>query len=435
MDSTRQLDLLDEEPLGHHGYGVDTISLFLRLVMDGVSLRGALRVMAVIAEAFGLPMNIPHWTTGRLWLMRLGHAALTMPLEQADDWAWLIDHSVQIGQEKCLVILGIRLRDLPKPGECLRHHDLHLIALVVRKSWTRQEVDVELEAAIKRTGTPRVIVDDHGSDLYGGVQLFQARHGETLEMYDIKHKAACLLKHRLEKDPQWQEFQRQVGQTRCAVQQTELAFLAPPTPKAKARFMNLEPQLVWADGVLDVLQNPPAQVLQWASPERLQEKLGWLHEFADKISEWSQWQQVVNIAVTHVDRHGISRTAAKELYQEMPRPLAHTSTAALVIDLVCFVASLGKQTKRGERLAGSTEILESCFGKMKVLEKQQSRGGFTSLIVSFGSMLADTTSQVIEAALQHSCTKEVYQWCKQHLGTTLFAKRKLAFAVGATKTG
>jgi len=402
--------------------------------MNGVSLRGASRVLALIAEAFGLTIDIPHWTTGRLWLMRLGHAMLTSPLEQADDWAWLVDHSVQIGQEKCLVILGIRLRDLPKPGECLRHQDLHLIALVVRKSWTREDVEAALTEAVKRTGVPRVIVNDYGSDLHGGVQFFQKSHVETLEIYDIKHKAACLLKHRLANDPRWQEFQRQIGTTRCAVQQTELSFLVPPASKSKARYMNLESQLVWADGVLDILRDPPAEVLKWTTPERLQEKLGWLTAFAASVAEWSQWQQVVNIAVAYVNHHGISRMSAKELYREMPRPFAHVSTEALMKELVCFVAGQGKNTKRGERVPGSTEVLESCFGKMKHLEKQQSRGGFTTLLVSFGAMLAETTSKVIRAALEQSGTKEVWQWCQEHLGTTLFGKRKVAFA-SATEVG
>ncbi len=435
MDCSGQLDLLHDEPPGQHGYGVDTICLLLRLVRSGVSLRGAPRVLALIAEVFGLSIDIPDWTTGRLWLMRLGHAMLTMPLEQADDWAWLADHSVQIGQEKCLVILGIRLRDLPKPGACLQHRDLHLIALVPRTSWTRQEVDDALEKAVKRTGVPRVIVNDYGVDLHGGVQIFQERHPHTQEIYDIKHKAACLLKHLLEKEPRWQEFQRQVGQTRCAVQQTELSFLVPPTPKPKARFMNLQPQLEWADGVLDILRDPPAQVLQWASPERLQAKLGWLHEFADVVPEWSHWQQVVNSAVEYVNRHGISRSTAKGMYQEMSRPFAHVSTATLAQELVRFVARQARQTKPGERFPGSTEVLESCFGKMKELEKQHSRGGFTSLVVSFGAILADTTNNVIKSALEHSGTADVYRWCKEHLGTTHFGKRKLAFAESATKDG
>ena len=134
-------------------------------------MRGVPRVLAIVAEALDWELPIPHWTTGRLWLLRLGHALLTMALEQAQDWAWIIDHSVQIGKDKCLVILGIRLSKLPERGECLRHTDMHLIALVSRESWTRQEVDQELEVASKRAGIPRVIVDDHGVDIAGGVSF------------------------------------------------------------------------------------------------------------------------------------------------------------------------------------------------------------------------------------------------------------------------
>jgi hypothetical protein len=433
MDSASQLDLLDDNPPGEHGYGVDFISLFLRLVTNGISLRGVMRVLDIMAEAFCWPLKIPHWTTGRLWLMRMGHAMLTMPLEQADDWAWLTDHSVQIGQEKCLVIVGIRLRDLPPAGECLQHRHLHLIALVPRTSWTTKEVAQTLEQAVPRTGVPRVIVNDYGGDLHGGVQIFQQSHRKTKEIYDIKHKAACLLKQRLEKDPRWKSFQRHIGTTRCAIQQTEMAFLVPPAPKPKARFMNLQPQLEWADGVLDILRQPPDKVLNWVTPARLHAKLGWLTEFGDVVSEWSHWQQVVNISVEHVNRYGISRNTRKQLKQALPRPFMHDSTEQLANDLLSFVATQGKQTKPGEQFPGSTEVLESCFGKMKVLEKQQSRGGFTNLVISFGALLADLTSETVEAAMKLSGTRDVYRWCKEQLGETVFAKRKLAFDASATK--
>ena len=436
MDCSQALDLVDDQPPGVHGYGVNLICLCLRLVLEaGVSLRGVPRVLAVIAEAFAVPLEIPDWTTNRLWLMRLGHAELTMPLVQADDWVWLADHSVQIGDEKCLAIVGIRLCDLPKPGECLAHHDLQLIALVPSESWTRPDVDRVLEEASERTGVPRAIVTDHGSDLYGGVQLFQERHAETAELYDVKHKAACLMKHRLENEPRWKEFQTKVGQTRCAVQQTELAFLTPPAPKAKARFMNLEPQLAWAEGVLEVLHAPPAPVQEWASAERMQEKLGWLEGFAGPLGEWSEWQQVVNVTVEFVNRQGIYRGMGKALRGQLPRTFAHGSSRSLAKDLIKFVAGQARQAKQGERLPGSTEVLESCFGKMKQLEKQQARGGFTHLVVSFGALLAETTSEAVNAAMKHSGTKEVHEWCKEHLGTTLFAQRKIAFAEGATKVG
>jgi hypothetical protein len=429
------VDLEDDEPVDSHGYGVGMQWLFVRLVLVGTSLRGAARVLALLAEALDWSIPVPHWTTGRLWLLRLGHAVLTGAKDKGEDWAWLIDHSVQIGQEKCLVIVGLRLGDLPPPGQCLTHKDLELIALVPRKSWTRQEVDEELEAATAKTGVPRVIVTDHGVDIHGGVTFFQERHPQTKEIYDAKHKAACVLKARLEKNPRWQDFQQRVTQTRCAIQQTELAFLVPPGPRPKARFMNLEATLQWASKVLAIVQQPPPEIQQYARPERLQEKLGWLQGFAADIAEWFEWQAIVNVVVVFVNRQGVYRGAAAQLRAELPRRPQHASSASLLEELVAFVAHQAQQTRPGERFPGSTEVLESGFGRFKQLEKQQARGGFTSLLLGFGALVVETTTKVIENAMEHSRTKDIITWCKEHLGTTVSAQRKLAFASSATKTG
>ena len=74
-------------------------------------------------------MRRPAWFTGRLWLLRLGYYKLTRPKEQTEDWVWIVDHTVQLGKEKCLVILGVRLSALPIEGHCLSHEDVEPIAL------------------------------------------------------------------------------------------------------------------------------------------------------------------------------------------------------------------------------------------------------------------------------------------------------------------
>ena len=38
----------------------------------------------------------------------------------ADDWCWILDHVIQLGQTKCLPILGIRLSKLPKNRELIK---------------------------------------------------------------------------------------------------------------------------------------------------------------------------------------------------------------------------------------------------------------------------------------------------------------------------
>jgi hypothetical protein len=409
----------------------------LQLVLQaGVSLRAAPRVMATVSEALGLALPTPHWTTGRLWLLRMGHRMLAVEKVEADNWAWLIDHSVQIGQDKCLVILGILLCDLPERGQSLRLEDMKLIDLLPAKSWTRADVDAVLEKAAKRTGhAPRVIVTDHGSDLSGGVAMFQERHRQTVEIYDAKHKAACMMKARLEKNPRWQEFQTKVGQTRCAVQQTELAFLTPPAPKPKSRFMNLGPQLVWGKRVLAIVRERPEPLKQAVGVERLKEKFGWIEPFADDLTEWSQWQQVADIAVTLVNRDGIYKGVSGRLAKQFSQLDAlNDSAKQLAAELVDFVGGQESLVGRKERFPGSTEVLESCFGKFKQLEKQQSRGGFTQLLLGFGSLLAKLTPQTVRTALEASSVADIRAWAAQHLGITLFAQRKLAYD-SATKDG
>jgi len=416
---------------GRHGYHLETISKFLRLVLvGGVSLRGASRVLAMQAPSGPTPC----WTTGRMWLLRLGHAMLTETLQQADDWAWLVDHSVQIGQEKCLVIVGIRLANLPAPGECLEYRHLHLIALLPESRWRGANVDLALAQAAKRTGVPRAIVDDHGADLHGGVRLFQQRHPQTAEIYDTKHKAACLLKKRLAGDARWQAFQTRVGVARCAVQQTELACLAPPGPKPKARFMNLGPMLGWARHVLAVLREP-ARIAAFVTARRLGEKLGWIADFSEELSQWSQWQQVVDVAVTHAGQQGVYRGTARHLaakFSQLP-PLCH-SARALAAELLRFARSQELRVEPTERFPASTEVLESCFGRFKQLEKQHARGGFTHLLLSFGALLADTTTTGVRHAMQASRTADVHSWAARNLGLTFSAKRRLAFSC-ATESG
>jgi hypothetical protein len=86
-----------EKPAAH-GYACGVIALFLQLVQIGVSLRASSRVLELMIRFFELPFSAPDWTTGRMWLLRFGLAQLITAKVQADDWVWLIDHSVQIGK-------------------------------------------------------------------------------------------------------------------------------------------------------------------------------------------------------------------------------------------------------------------------------------------------------------------------------------------------
>jgi hypothetical protein len=142
-------------------------------------MRGASKAMGIFFSFLGLEIPVPCWTTGRLWLLRLGLHKLSRPKEKADDWIWIIDHTVQLGAEKCLVILGIRQKNLPKGELHLRHEEVEPIDLIPVKKSNGKIVWRQLEECAKKTGDPRQIVCDCGPDVKSGVDEFCLSSGNS----------------------------------------------------------------------------------------------------------------------------------------------------------------------------------------------------------------------------------------------------------------
>lgn len=135
-----------------HQYSLGHIMLFLSFVLTAAtSLRGAANSIKIVLDFLQLSLKAPSWSCGRLWLLRLGYYKLMRPKEQANDWVWIVDHTVQIGIEKCFVIVGIRLCNLPPPGKCLKHEDLEPISLQPVKQSNGQIVYEQLVSAISKT--------------------------------------------------------------------------------------------------------------------------------------------------------------------------------------------------------------------------------------------------------------------------------------------
>ena len=400
------------------------IRLLVSLVLvAGVSMRGAVRALELVANHLGLDWHVPHWTTVRWWLLRIGLAALSRPWLANGPVAWMIDFSIQIGTHKCLVIMAIRLSDLPPVGECLQLRHLHLVDLSVLESAKKEHVHERLERAAQRIGVPVAIIEDHGGDVAGGVGLFQENHPETREIYDIKHKAACLLKKVLTVDPRWADFLHHLGQAKLATLQTPLAHVAPPSQRSKARFMNLQGLVVWATKLLGWMDGTlePKRPLQLA---RIREKFVWLNDFRDALRQWSAWLQAIDITVDAVRRQGLCR----ELPPVLTEQLAELSNAEPIRgQLIEFVTSQAMQLSDGERIPGSTEILESCFGRLKHLERTQANSGFTGLVLSIGGMLGPLTDETTAEALRTTPVRAVAEWVRQALGDTVQSLRRFFY--------
>ena len=179
--------------------------------------------------------------------------------------------------------------------------------------------------------------------------------------------------------------------------------------------------------VLWLLDHPAAKGRAAITPERLQDKLGWLREYAADVARWGACQRVVSRGVTFINEQGLSHGTAQRFEELVASELTDPTSRDVAHRLTTFLKESESPLREGERLPLSTEILESSFGLYKQLERQQSPGGFTSLLASFGSLLRPTTPDSIRKAFARVSVKDTRAWIKTHIPETLTSKRQAAY--------
>ena len=401
------------------------MSLMLKLILyGGSSLRGASRVFEVVVSYFNLPYKVPSWYTCRLWLLRLGYYKLNRLKEKGSDWVLFIDHTVQLDETKCLLMLGMRLRDLPPKGQPIQHKDLEPIELFPVTKSNGEVVYEQLESAVKKIGIPRAIISDHGSDLKTGVERFIQTHPETISLYDIKHKTAVILKRELNKDENWEAFTKKASQTQNSIRQTNMYAFSPPTQKSKARYMNLVPLVEWGVRSLFYLQADDLKFPSGVTREKLQDKLGWVIDFKDSLARWDTLMMSITTVESFVRDNGLEHGSLLALKREVSSLPTNEQTRRIQSELLSFVEQESMKAMPNERLPGSTESLESTFGKLKTIQGQQNKSGFTGFILSVAAIVAPNTISVIYNAMKTTKTSDPIKWSNENLGSSTQSKRK-----------
>ena len=394
-------------------YSVSLIHLSIRLVLEaGASMRCAAAMLELVAQHFHLASPMPSASSIRLWIQRLGCYRLQQPLERSDDWVWLIDHTMQLGSLKLFVIVGCPLDRVPFGQRSLALGDLDLIALVPMDGSSQEKVDAVLEEATHRTGVPRQIVSDNASDLQKGVARFQERHPETIRLHDVAHHVANLLKHFWDGDPRWHALVQQMQQTSDRLRQSDHAYLLAPKLRRKARFMSVDRFVRYASWLLGKLQGTqPGEVVE--------REYGWLRGFASELPHWREQLRLSQTLLRQVRVDGLHCWSLDNLEENWGEVLPHPTTELLVGRLRGYVQRYRGQLRGSETLVGSTEILESAFGKQKRIVSDQSASGLTGLSLALGPMLGGMSDETIRAGLDAVPEKESTGWIHRTFGRTV----------------
>ena len=425
------LVLPNDPPLPHHTYGPSMISVCIQLAKK-LGLRASTEALKIVLDWLSIPAKIPCWTSVRQWLCRMGTDEITHSRERHEDWIWLADHSNQIGQEKVLTILGIRECHLPPPGRTLRHQDVRVLAVLPGTRWKREDVSEQYRLLSEEIGIPKMLLTDGAVELRESAHVLEKDGKKPVLLRDLKHFAANALERLIGMSEAFQTVTTLVGRTRSSIQQTELSHFTPPSQKSKARFMNLGAMLRWGEMVLWQLDHPDSEARAGIEVQRMDEKLGWLREYRHEIAQWRRTEGVIDDALGFINTHGLYRGVAGDLrsHWDALRPASseHCEPSdRMAQTLIDFVSSSEAQLAEGQRGWLSTEILESAFGLYKALEGQHSKGGFTSLIASFGALLRNCNPAEVRESFRRTSVANTKQWITTKLGKTLASKKLSAY--------
>jgi hypothetical protein len=398
------------------------------------SLRGVVAAVGPCAE------------TIRQWLLRVGLFLLRRSLPRCSDWVFLVDLTIQLGTHKCLVILGVPLSLLRRKGYSPDHHDVYVLSLQVLTRCNGKIVSGHLNTVSNRVGVPVQILSDHGGDVLAGIRLFRQKnrhHRHVVETYDLTHGLAILLKNQLAPDPRWVAFVKACQSTRQQLQQTAGSFLQPPAWRSKARFLNLASHLRWANDMLALLGGGVAGILsqqlggsEVETKQWLEAKLGWLRGYAGEVRVWSSFQKVIETAEEEIKRRGLCRTS----WLSIKHRLAGESNPsgkemAFRRQVFSFVRKEGAKVPVRQRYLGSTDVLESLFGKYKDLADQAPSREITANVLMIPMLVTPLTPELLRQALETVREQDVEQWLEEHLGPSPQKKKRVVLtAAGRDST-
>lgn len=390
-----------------------------------VGCRKIVKILEVFASQVG--PDIPHHTTVRQWIIRYGCHNLQNPLEKADDWISIGDLTISVGKLKCLAILGVRMSQLEEREDLtLSHKDVEVIGIYPTEKSTGKFVEEAYEDSAKRIGGNFLAnVLDQGSDIKMGARLFQQTHSKVKLLHDISHKLSNIMEHELKNDKNWSAYIQELNMTRRRVFQTELSALMPKKQREKARFMDIGYLVNWPDRIKKSKENG---CLESIAEERYQDYLGWIDKFVLLLDKWKYMVNTVKLIKETVRKYGYSMdiyTYLKMIFDEAAIEEEHLQE----FTLKCLNTLYEEVEKldEGQTLIGSTEVIESVFGKYKAIN--EGLHGITGNILGICTFVGQKkTVQEIKESMEKCSVLRAVDFVKQKFGQTLASLRKQFFS-------
>jgi hypothetical protein len=336
----------------------------------------------------------PSHVTLRNWTLKIGYYELTHQKKKADDWITILDHSIQFGCEKILVVLGIRESDFLKLKRPLQYADLKTLLIINKSSWNGELISKELKKLEPTIGKIKYAVGDNGSDLRKGLVLSEIAH-----IHDLSHLMAIITKKLYKDDDKFIEFKSKMNIMRTKFVQTNIASIVPPKGRKKSEYQSFDKIIKWANAALNLIDNKlkdPEQkrhleeYFATKTLDKIKKELSWISHYSDLITELSEISYSIKEIEKILKHNGLSKLRFKKCKKILGKLKSNNGKKFKEI-LISKIEQQIQLLPNTDKILFSSDILESIFGKYKNRVSENPMASITCLMLMIASFTCNLT--------------------------------------------
>lgn len=369
---------------------------------------------------------IPHFTSVINWTLRLGLGLLQQVKTTREPWLAIIDHSIDIGTKKALVVLRVSVAALAARGSAIQLADCECIGLRIAEQVNGERVADDLTQIFDQAGIPQAIIKDGDYTLQKGVRLWSERQGGTVPVIqDIGHALAVALKKEFANNTRYQRFVTMTHHGAHRLRQTDLAFLIPPKLRSKGRFQSISNLGQWADNILPVFA-VPGRAAQGGLLARLRTAFPGLLRLKSFIKRFATTAQVTSHVMALLKNHGLDQHHYEQC-QQLAETLPKNSTVRQRLQH-WLQQHLAIQQQLGDLpLLVSSDIIESLFGHFKHILERSPQADMNRTTLLIPALCGQINENTVALAFSQVRQADLAKWENDNIPYTVRKKRQAFF--------
>lgn len=405
------------------GHEVRVLCILI-VIQVSVSFRAVPRFLGLMKEQ-GLSQIawVPHFTSVINWILRYGLFKLNNVQELQKPWAAVIDHSIDIGVKKILVVLRVTLDHFANSTGAPTLKDCECIGLCIAEKNDYKTVAQQLEDIFSLSGNPTLVIKDGAGNLAKGVNLWKEKAKPKLCVIvdDIGHTVANALKSQFSKLKQFKKLLAIIRSGAAQLRQTNLAHLTPPKIRTKGRFQSISKVISWCENMLKGLATLSDQDIK----KQFNGAFTGLSSLKTFISQFSTTTNITNEVQALLKNQGLNHdTFCKAIQLVHQLPVKSNVRKKLSKWLKSHYGKWARLGNRDIPLLVSSDILESLFGKYKTIISRSSIEDMNRMALIIPTLCGQKPNESeLQQVFSETKHDDIKQWTDKNISHTLRSNR------------